>query len=96
MRVIDYCKEIYLSPSAFLDVKIFNNNLEMDGDIDWCKLCMTTHKKPDHELSNIVVYLNREFFNDALMTIDNGIKSRITDNQVTDNNAFIDPDKRRQ
>lgn len=95
MRVIDYCKEIYLSPSAFLDVKIFNNNLEMDGDIDWCKLCMTTHKKPDHELSNIVVYLNREFFNDALMTIDNGIKSRITDNQVTDNNAFIDPDKRR-
>ena len=96
MRVIDYCKEIYLSPAAFLDVKIFNTNLEMDADMDWCTLTLKTHKSPEHELSNIVVYLNREFFNDALMTIDNGIKSRITDNQVTDNNAFIDPDKKHQ
>ena len=52
---------------------------------------MTTRRPVEHILSNFVVYLNKEFFNDSITTMDNAMKKRIQDTKVTDNNSGIDP-----
>lgn len=91
MRVIKACKDCHISPSAFLDFKVFNNNEEYLYDIDWDTLSLTTREPVEHILSSFIVYLNKEFFNDSLVTLDNAYKKRIKDTKVTNNNSNIDP-----
>ncbi len=54
---------------------------------------LTTKVPVEHVLSDFVVYMNKEYFNDALVTLDNAKKKRIQATTVTDNNAGIDPFK---
>lgn len=93
MRIINACKKTFISPSAFLDFKIFNNNEEYEYDLDWDKMELTTKVPVEHVLSDFVVYMNKEYFNDALVTLDNAKKKRIQATTVTNNNAGIDPFK---
>lgn len=94
MRVIQACNESYISPSVFLDFKVFNRNEEYLCDIDWENMTLTTKRPVEHILSDFVVYLNKEFFNDSITTMDNAKKKRIKDTKVTKNNSNIDPYER--
>lgn len=93
MRLIDYCKDNYMSPSAFLDFKVFNNNKEYQYDIDWDTLTLTTKEKVKHILSDFVVYADKGFINDTLMLLDKGYHKRIKETTITDNNSNISPFK---
>ena len=77
MRVINACNKAYISPSVFLDFKIFNHGEEYLYDIDWTNMSLTTRRPVEHTLSNFVVYVNKEFFNDSITTMDNAMKQRI-------------------
>ena len=77
--------------SSFL--QILKNNEEYEYDLDWDKMELTTKVPVEHILSDFVVYMNKEYFNDALVTLDNAKKKRIQATTVTDNNAGIDPFK---
>jgi hypothetical protein len=94
MRVIQACNESYISPSVFLDFKVFNRNEEYLCDVDWENMTLTTRRPVEHILSDFVVYLNKEFFNDSITTMDNAKKKRIKDTKVTKNNSNIDPYER--
>ena len=94
MRVISACNKAYISPSVFLDFKIFNHGEEYLYDIDWTNMSLTTRRPVEHTLSNFVVYVNKEFFNDSITTMDNAMKQRIKATTVTNNNSGIDPFER--
>lgn len=70
-QLIEYNKSIYMSPSAILDFKIFNNNIQYDCNIDWDTLIVSTTKPVEHELSELVIYLNKELANTQTLTMEN-------------------------
>lgn len=67
LRVIDYTKAMSISPSIFMDFKIFNDGLERAYELDWqtlkCKVCSpaTTNRFP------IGIYCDRSYINDTLI-----------------------------
>ena len=85
-RLIKDCNDKYISPSVFLDFKLFSNNKEVPLSVDWETMKITSTELAEHFKSEIVVYANKEYINDTIVTLDAAEKKRIKDTKVTNNN----------
>ena len=85
-RLIKDCNDKYISPSVFLDFKLFSNNKEVPLSVDWETMKITSTELAEHFKSEIVVYANKEYINDTIVTLDTAEKKRIKDTKVTNNN----------
>ena len=70
LRTIDYTKSIAVSPSIFLHMIIFNNGIELDYDMDWESLVLTTKENITHNRTVIGFYVDQKYINDTDIYLD--------------------------
>lgn len=73
-------KRIFISPAAFMDIKLFNNNEDQPIDIDWNTYTITTKNVLKEQLSEFVIYVDLEFINNYKINVNKGLSTRIEDN----------------
>jgi hypothetical protein len=72
-------KRIFISPAAFMDIKLFNNNEDQPIDIDWNTYTITTKNVLKEQLSEFVIYVDLEFINNYKINTNKGLSTRIED-----------------
>lgn len=75
--VLEYDKQIFISPSTFMDIKLFNNFKEKDIIVDWDKMTITTKAPVDDKISYIAFYVDLEYMNTQLTNIEAYNKNRL-------------------
>lgn len=53
----------YISPSLFMDLKIFNDLICLEGTMNWDKLVWTSKNPPTSGVSSIVLYMDMDYVN---------------------------------
>lgn len=76
LKVLHNHVESGLSPSIFLNIKIYNVHKESDIKIDWEKYKIIINSPIIENKVNITIYIDLEYFNNQLLLIDS--KDRIT------------------
>ena len=72
-------KKIFISPSAFIDIKLFNGGKEQPIDIEWNTYTITSKNQLPERLSEFVIYVDLEFINNYLINTNRGLSRRIED-----------------
>lgn len=85
--LINYNKYNLISPSTFIDFKIFNNNKEWKYSIDWERMILYTETNVDFQLSEIVVYIDKNYINTQTLTMNNDANYRVSYNKTAGNNT---------
>ena len=68
---------MFISPSAFIDIKLFNNNHEEPIDIDWNTYTITTKNILKEQISELVFYVDLEYINNYAINQQRGYSRRI-------------------
>lgn len=85
--LIEYNKYNMISPSTFIDFKLFNNNKEWDYDLNWDNMIIKTKKPVDFQLTEIVIYIDKNYVNTQTITMSNDSNYRVTYNKTAGNNT---------
>lgn len=85
--LIEYNKYNHLSPSTFIDIKLFNHNREWDYDLDWDNMIIKTKTPVDYQLTEIVIYIDKNYVNTQTITMSNDSDYRVTYNKTAGNNT---------
>ena len=84
-KVIDYTLSIHLSPSMFIDFKLFNEGKEVKLQIDWLKLTLSTENALQNIISYLVLYVDTNYLNTQIVKLKNEEDERITSYVVAKN-----------
>lgn len=76
-KVIDYTMEIYISPSVFIDLKLFNMGNEVPIDIDWRNYTVNTKTAMMDRRSVLVFYVDTNYLNNHIINMKGEDKERI-------------------
>ena len=76
-RVINYNKSMYLSPSNFIEFKLYNDGNYIDYKINWNTLTIFTRTIPKSIKTSIAVYVNLGYVNEQIIQMDNMYKDRL-------------------
>ena len=66
-KVIDHHINIHITPSLFVDFKLFNNGKEIKYDIDWKNFIMNTNEIMEEKITNISVYIDLKYLSDQII-----------------------------
>ena len=77
-NVIAYTKSLYLSPSLFIDFKLFNDGTEVQIHVDWESLCIYTDIPMTSSKSYIVMYVDTNYLHEKIIEMKNQKDERIT------------------
>ena len=82
--LIDYMKNIALSPSAFIDIRVFNYTNYIKTNIDWQHYTINFEEPIISEKCYLVIYLDNKFINEKTIELKNYDKQRInpTKNEI--------------
>ena len=94
-KLIKYCKSKFISPSAFIDFKIVNNNRIVDIDVNWTDMVINTIKPVDFEYSEIVVYTDKAYMNSQLLAMEQDSSYRVVYNKEPESQNFPIHDNRK-
>lgn len=75
--IIKDALSIALSPKAFIDIRIYNDGVEIPIDIDWSTLHVKSKDIVIDEQSYIVIYCDFGYLNDQIITINEMNRDRI-------------------
>ena len=68
---IEYCNTLKMSPSIFLDIKVYNKDTLMEYVIDWETLILTTIANPIDKINFISIYVDTNYLYKILENIEN-------------------------
>lgn len=77
--IAEYTKSIFISPSAFMDIKLFNGNEEVPIEIDWNTYTIKTLRVLKEQSSQLVFYVDLEFINNYAINTQKGYSKRVED-----------------
>ena len=77
LDVIKHLVSIGISPSIFLDVKLYCQNEPVSITVDWEKLLIIVNKQMTEDLSKITIYIDKSYYNEQLYVIKNMGSSRV-------------------
>lgn len=77
-EVIDYVKGQYLSPSVFVEFKLFNDSKEIDLDTNWNEYTITTKTPLEKKASFLVIYVDLNYFHEMNMQLHDNKNDRIS------------------
>lgn len=75
-KVINHHKDILISPSIFIDFKLYNNGEEIEYEMDWTNFTMTTNKIMEEVLTNIVIYVDLKYVSEQIIQMNEMYKDR--------------------
>ena len=76
-QIMDHTKSQYLSPSLFIEFKLFNNAKEIGLDVNWNDYTITTKEVLEKMKSFIVIYVNLEYMNEQNLILKDSKNERI-------------------
>lgn len=76
-KVIEYTKSIYLSPSLFIDMKLYNNGKLIESAIDWNSYSVATKDTVKDKRIYIVIYVDTNYLNNQIVKMKGEDKQRI-------------------
>lgn len=76
-KLINHTKDMHISPSIFIDFKLFNNGKEIEYEIDWDKEEIKTIEPVKDEITYINVYTDMKYMNEQLISLEGLYKNRI-------------------
>lgn len=74
-QIIDYTKNMNLSPSIFIDIQIYHNGEKMKSEIDWNTLILKTEESTTKLVSYIIIYCDLEYINNTLKILNPAIEN---------------------
>ena len=77
--IAEYTKSIFISPSVFMDVKLFNGLSEVPIQIDWNTYTISTNQPLVERTSELVFYIDLEFINNYAINTQKGYSNRVKD-----------------
>ena len=69
-NIIDHNNECYISPSVFIEMKLYNNGQEVDYTINWKNFTIESNNLLLSHITHIVMYLDRKYINDYKINMD--------------------------
>jgi len=78
-QIADSVKEKYLSPSIFIEFKLFNDNKPIKIEVDWENYILKTDTILKSRTSHIVAYVDLVYYNEYVLSNE---KARITKEQL--------------
>jgi len=76
-EIADYTKSLYLSPSVFIEIKLFNDTKEVETEIDWTNYTLKSKIAMVNIKSFIVIYTDLGYINEQQIAINKYKDSRI-------------------
>jgi hypothetical protein len=76
-EVADYTKSLYLSPSVFIEIKLFNDCKEVETEIDWSTYTLKSKTALTNMKSFIAIYVDLQYINEQQIEINKYKESRI-------------------
>lgn len=76
-KIIKHNYSIMVSPSIFLDFKLYNGNKEIEYDMDWENMILTTKNNPIERITNIVIYTDLKYMNTQVINTEELYKDRL-------------------
>ncbi len=67
---IDYNNILKISPTAFLDIQLFNSNKKISYDIDWSTLILTSKELVDEKITFISIYVDTDYLTKVISNIE--------------------------
>lgn len=80
-EIIDHNNECYISPSMFIELKLFNNGQEIDYSIDWKKFIIKTDHLMENHFTHLSMYIDRKYINDYKINLDKLSKDKYNINK---------------
>ena len=77
-NVIAYTKSLYLSPSLFIDFKLFNDGSEVKIHVDWESLRIYTDTPMTNSKSYLVMYVDTNYLHEKVIEMKKQEDERIT------------------
>lgn len=81
-RVLQRTKESGLSPASYIDIKLFTADPTLDDVVtthmDWENMIMHVDQNIDPQLLYLAIYVDLEYYNDMLVTMDKMTENRMT------------------
>lgn len=82
-EVINYTKKQFLSPSIFVDIKLFDTDgNSIPVSIDWDTLRVTTNDKNKYQKIIIGVYIDNNYLNETVVTMNNSSNTRLNKSET--------------
>lgn len=75
--MINRCKEIYISPSIFLNFKIYNMAEPVAFKVDWDRMVIETNTVVTGDINSFAIYVNYSYLNEQLVEAEEYYKDRI-------------------
>lgn len=76
-KVIRYTEDLAISPSIFMDIKVYNAGNEIPYTMDWKTLTLTTKECVENKVSFIVIYADTNYMTERLLEMKAIKNSRI-------------------
>lgn len=76
-KVIKYNYDMYISPSIFLDFKLFNDGDEVEYTIDWNTLILTSKNSLTSRTTNVIIYTDLAYISERLIELEKMYESRL-------------------
>ena len=70
-KLIEKHKKVFISPSLFIDFKLYNNGDKLDFEIDWDKMIISTNTMVTDHVTNKFIYLDKEYINSEIIQDEN-------------------------
>jgi hypothetical protein len=77
-EIMEYTKSLYLSPSVFTEIKLFNDCKEISCSIDWSTYILSTTESLTNQKSFLSIYVDLQYINDQQININKWKESRIS------------------
>lgn len=82
-EVINYTKKQFLSPSMFVEVKLFDNEgLQIPVDVNWDTLKIKTADDKEYQKLVIGVYVDNNYLNESVVTMNNSANTRLNKSET--------------
>lgn len=62
-QMIEVHKQRFISPEAFLEIRVYNDGRLMPTVMDWDTMMLSINAHPSKLISNIVIYMDNEYLN---------------------------------
>lgn len=80
-RVIEHTVALGLSPSLFMDLKIYNGQQDLPIYIDWENFVIRVNRDVEDKVSDIAIYADLLYINRTLANIDNLASDRLRESE---------------
>lgn len=76
-KCIDFTKGLYLSPSLFIEIKLFNESKEIETEVDWDNYLIKTKEFLPNKNSFLVFYVDLAYFNETSLKLRDNEDKRV-------------------